>query len=361
MEPEHGLVPAARWARPAAARTGATTGPLAPILVVGVGGAGVNAVSRLLDLDLPGIRCVAVDTSAQTLRRADGATQLPLLEVTHGLGTGGAVHLGMAAVRASERALRSALAGSPVTLVVAGLAGGTGGGAGPEVAALARRAGSFTVGFGIRPFAFEVHLRQRAAARAALALEAACDLCVTLDNDRALAVTGRDVGLDVALRVADDLVRQAVQGLGGLLSGHGWIPVDLGHVRALMSEGGAAYLALGVGRGATPARSAMVAALSSPLADQQALADAHAVVVQVTGGPDLAVADTAEAVGLLQRRLPGQCELAVGAGCDQSLAGAAQVMVLAAGDEAARLPIPWPKAPGLQWAEAPGGLMREVV
>jgi cell division protein FtsZ len=308
-----------------------TPGGAPPLTVVGVGGAGVNAVSRLLDLALPGVRALAVDTSVQTLARVPTAARLPLVGVTRGLGTGGEPRLGAAAALAAERQLLPAFAEASVVLVVAGLAGGTGGGAGPEVARLCRQAGALTLGFGIRPFAFESRQRQRAARRAALGLARACDTSVLLDNEASLALAGGRLGLDVALRVADDLVRQAVHGLGGLLAGRGWIKVDLAHVRRLLADGGGACLSVGLGGGDAPAQAAMAAALASPLADMGALARARAVLVHITGGRDLAIADTAEAVASLRRRLPERTELVVGAGLEPALAGRAEVMIVAAG------------------------------
>lgn len=313
------------------------------VRVVGVGGAGVNAASRLLDLGLAGVRFVALDTSAQTVARAPQASQLVLTAVTRGLGTGGEPRLGAAAVLAEASAVRDAVGGAPAVLVVAGLAGGTGGGAGPEVARLARKHGSFTIGFGIRPFGFEAQSRQAAARRAEDALRSACDCTVILDNERALALAGPNLPLDVALRVADDGLRQAVQGLGALLTDSGWIRVDLAHVQGLLSGSVQPCLALGVARGPYPARAAMAAALASPFTDRAALARARAVLVQVTGGSDLAIRDTASAVEWLRQQIPSSCEVVVGAGWDPALAGAAQVLLLGATVPPARPLIPWPE------------------
>ncbi len=329
-----------------------------------MGGAGVNAASRLLDLGVPGARFVALDTSAQTLARAPQARQLALTAVTRGLGTGGDPRLGAAAVLAELPAVRAALGSAPAVLVVAGLAGGTGGGAGPEVARQARKLGCFTLGFGIRPFGFEAVGRRAAAGRAEAALRSACDSTVILDNDMALALTGGQVPLDVALRVADDVLRQAVQGLGGLLTGSGWIRVDLAHVEGLLAQA-EPCLALGVARGSRPAQAAMAAALASPFTDRAALARATAALVQVTGGPDLSIADTAAAVEWLRQRVPPGCEVVVGAACDPALAGAAQVMLLGAAPvPEVREPIPWPAeavaVSRLRRQPAPAAVWREV-
>ncbi len=314
------------------------------LMVAGVGGAGVNAVSRLIDVGLSDVHFLAADTSVQTLSRAPGATQLSLTAGTRGLGTGGDSRLGAAAALGAERELRSALAGHDLVFVVAGLAGGTGGGAGPEVARIAGSMGAVPVGFAIMPFAFEARCRARAAERTAAEFRDACDTTVVLENDRALAVAGSDVSLDVALRIADDALRQAVQGLSELVSNCGWINLDLATVRGLLAGGGEGCLALGVGRGAAPARAAMQAALASPLVDMGALRRAGTVLVQVSGGMDLSVSDTAAAVAVLKELVAAECELVVGSGLDPTLLGAAQVTVLGTGLHArsVRPPVQWP-------------------
>ncbi len=301
------------------------------VVVIGVGGAGVNTVTRLRDVGLPGARLTAVDASAQVLARAGGMPAVLLDAPRRAWGTGGDMALGAALARSARAALRGAVAGADLVYIVAGLAGGTGGGAAPEIARIARDAGAVTVGFGIQPFPFEARAHAEAAAMAWDALGAACDTTVCLENRRALCVAGDRVPLDVALRVADDVVRQAVHGIGAMLDRHGWIHVDWSTVRRVLAGGGNGCLALGLGRGDRPAATAMRAALASPLADMGALRHARAVLVQVCGGDDLAVADTAAALDDLQSRLAPDCALMAGVALDPSLAGAAQVTVLGTG------------------------------
>lgn len=328
-------------------------GGRAELAVVGVGGAGVNAVAHLRDVGLPGVRFVAADTSAPTLARAAGVAGIRLGRTPGGHGTGGDRGLGAAAARLAEPEVRAALGSADLAFIVAGLAGGTGGGAAPEVARAARRAGAVVVGFGIAPFGFEARRRAEAAEDALVDFREACDTTIVLDNRRAQALAGDRVTLDVALRLADDVVRQAVHGLGAMVSGQGWINVDLPMVRAALASGGDGCLALGLGRGADPALAAMRAALASPLADMAALARARSVLVEVTGGSDLALADAADAMDLLQGRLAPGCRVAAGAGYDPSLAGAAQVVILANGvGAAARDLIAWPGRRSDRWSEA---------
>ncbi len=300
------------------------------VLVVGVGGAGVNAVSRLQDVGLEGVRFVAVDTSRQTLRRAAGA-QTVQLTMTEGQGAGGNPVIGAAAARAEIKGLQDAIGHADLVFVVCGLSGGTGGGAGPEVARIAAAAGGVVVGFGFTPFAFEAPRRAALAQEARELLARFCAATVILDNERALAVAGSAVPADVALRVADDVLRQAVQGLTELVTRSGPIDADLATVREILARGGECCLALGVGRGLAAATKAMQAALTSPLADMAELERAPAVLVQVTGGPDLTVRDTAEAVEQLRLRLDEKAFLVVGTGCDDALESACQVTILGTG------------------------------
>jgi len=335
------------------------------VAVVGVGGAGVNAVSRLMDVGLGGVRFVAADTSVQTLARAAGARQVVLGDDAGGLGTGGDARLGAAAALGAGKALCAALAGADVVFVVAGLAGGTGGGAAPEVARLAGGLGAVTVGLGLWPFGFEAARRVASAARAARGLAAACDTTVRVENDRALAVAGGAVPLDVALRVADDVVRQAVVGLTALVAQTGWIRLDMAVVRGVLADAGDGCLALGLGRGEAPACAAVAAALGSPLADMRALARAETVLVQVTGGLDLGIADTAEAVAGLRARLGDRVELVVGVGLDPALVGVAQATLLGVGLAAQaapnRAPLAWPGPPAQAGRAAVEAPIREVV
>jgi cell division protein FtsZ len=272
------------------------------------------------------------------MSRVPEAAQVPLTAATEGLGTGGDARLGALAAHGAKRSLASAIGGCDLVFVVGGMAGGTGGGAAPELARHAREQGAVVVGFAIMPFGFEAGGRQQAAEQCLAALRDACDTCVLMENDRALGLTTADVTLDVALRVADDVLRQAVQGLGELLSGCGWINLDLATMKLLLSQGGEACIALGVGRGETPALTAVKSALASPLSDMTALRRASAVLIQVSGGPDLSVAETAAAIDRVRSMVGTAAELVVGTSLDPTLCGAAQVTILATGLRARAAP-----------------------
>lgn len=308
---------------------------------VGVGGAGVGAVLRLRDAAPEGLRFVALDTSAQVLQqaraRALSDASLPPLDTvllaagTAGLGTGGDTDLAAEAAREAAAAILRAVGAAEVVLLAGGLAGGTGGGATPPVARLLRDAGRVVIGFGIMPFGFESPRRQRRAEQALGQLRAACDTTLAMDNERLLSLSETPVTLDLALRVADDVIRQTAAGLVALAGCEGWLRLDLPTAGDLLVAGGDACLALGLGRGPQPAGRAMRAALASPLTDMRALSQARAVLVQVAGDDDLCLHDVADAVAILQALLPVTCQVTAGVALDPTLGKAAQVMLLGLG------------------------------
>ncbi len=296
--------------------------------VAGVGGAGVNSIARLLDVGQPGVRYLAIDSSAQTLERVPSALRIAIGVDGRHLGAGGDPQRGRAAALAHERLIAEALDHSDVVLVVAGMAGGTGGGAAPEVARLARLSGAATLSFGLMPFAWEGRRRQSLATEAAKRLEVMSDTFVPVVNDRTVALTGRLVPMDVALRVGDDSIRQAVQGVSELLGDRAWLPVDRAALHSLLTQGGRGCVAVGIGRGSAAGRRAVEAVLSSPLIEPAAWRQARAAIVRVSGGPELTVADVAEIVGRLRSALAPDCELVVGAGLDAALRRAVGLTVI---------------------------------
>ncbi len=344
------------------------------IIVIGVGGAGVNTVARLADTPVPGVGLLAVDTSAQTILRVgaldptarSGGSRAEIARTTHaqvsdvspiladrptgalssillargtrGLGAGGDASKAAEAARADTAAISEALRGAGIVFVVAGLAGGTGGGAAPIVAQLAREAGAVTLGFGILPFAFETKRRHAAASIARAALSNACHTTVDLDNERAVDLAGSALWLEAALRVADDAVRQAVAGLSALIGVGGWIDVDVARALEILRMQGEGCVALGSarvddGEGTSdrPALSALRMALDSPFGGMCRLSKARAAMLQVCGGPELAIADVADAADIVKRRLPVGSELFVGASSLPSLRGVARVTLLGTG------------------------------
>lgn len=313
----------------------------APVLVVvGVGGAGVNAVNHLAEIALPEVRYVAADASAQSLAAVEhhGARveRVLLAEGTRGLGTGGDAALGERAARGGAQALAARLGDAPLVAVVAGLGGGTGGGGAPVVAEIARLRGGLTVGFGILPFPFEPARVGATAARARGALAERCHALIALDNARLLAAHGRSAPIEVALRAADETVRQAVEGLVALAGARRgpaerrWLDCDLARVRGLL-RGGEARLGLGFAAGGEePVRRALREAMTA--ADGRA---AEGVLVHVTGGDDLAVADVERVAVEARGAWAPDGALDVGVTAFPGWRGVARVMVLALGLRAA--------------------------
>lgn len=325
------------------------------LVVVGIGGAGVNAVNHLAEVALPEVRYVAADTSAQALAATahHGAhvDRVLLHEGTRGLGTGGDAALGERAARAAADRLAARLEGVPMVAVVAGLGGGTGGGSAPIVAEIARLRGGLTVGFGILPFPFEPARTAATAVRARGALAERCHALIALDNARLLAAHGRTAPIEVALRAADETVRQAVEGLVALSGARRrpterrWLDCDLARVRHLL-RGGEARLGLGFAAGGeAPVRRALREAMSA--ADGGAAAG---VLVHVTGGDDLAVADVEQvAVAACGAWAPGGA-VDVGVTAFPGWRGVARVMVLALGLGTAAAVAPVDSAPSLRKA-----------
>lgn len=317
----------------------------AGILVLGVGGAGLNAAAHLADAALPGVRCAGVDASGQALAeaRARGLQTLLLSGPSRGLGCGGDATQGAKAACASEPELQALLAGAELVFVLAGLGGGTGGGAAPYAALLAREQGAAVVGLGFTPFGFEPRRRAEAAEASRVRLRRSCDALVAVPNDSAFLLGAASLPIDEALRVADELARQAVLGTSALLGRlpesrrRRWIDADLACLRRVL-RGGEALVSLGRGHDAgAPARAAMEAALASPLCDMRALRGAEAALVQVSGGPELAIADVEEAVELLRARLGAGADLLVGVDSRPGPSDRARVTLLAAGiDPSAR-------------------------
>lgn len=299
------------------------------MVVAGVGGAGVNAVLRLTDHETDRVRLVAVDSSAQALSRVRGVRQVLLTRGTGGWGTGGDVELGRQAARSARDEILSALDGADFVLVVGGLAGGTGGGAAPEVARQAREAGAAVIGFGIEPFGFEGGRAHEASRRALDDLTDACDACFPMDTARAVSVVGDRLPLDTGLRVADDVLRQALEGLHGLIHARGWIDVGALGVRSALEDCGQGCLSVGMGRGAEPALAAMRAALASPLVDMSLVGRARSALVHLAGDREMAVSDVAAAMELLRRELAPDCRMVVGCAPTPALVDTARVTIMA--------------------------------
>ncbi len=250
----------------------AETAPLKPmgqasIKVLGLGGGGSNAVNRMIQLGLSGVDFIAANTDKQALESSMAATRLQLgPRFTRGLGAGGDPKVGAAAAIESSRELAAALAGADMVFITAGMGGGTGTGSAPVAAEIAREVGAVVVSVVTMPFSFEMSKRAQNALEGVRQLQPHSHTLITVPNDRLLQVAPRDLSLEIAFRLADDVLRQGVQGIAELVTQPGMINVDFAHVRELMLKGGGAYMAIGLGQGPEKAGAAIHQAMHHPTA-----------------------------------------------------------------------------------------------
>jgi cell division protein FtsZ len=268
----------------------------ATIKVFGVGGAGCNAVNRMIDEGLAGVRFVALNTDSQALGLSRATRRLQLGETaTHGLGAGGDPAVGEKAARESEKLIESELEGCDMVFITAGMGGGTGTGAAPVVAELAKRAGILTVGVVTKPFLFEGPRRKRLADEGAARLQSQVDTLITVPNDRLLGVVDKRVSMQEAFAIADDVLRQGVQGISDIIVLPGVINVDFADVRSVMREAGVALMGFGKGIGEQRARIAAQNAATSPLLETS-IQGAKRLLVNITAGAEFSIGEAHEAM-----------------------------------------------------------------
>ena len=272
----------------------------AVIRVIGVGGAGCNAVDRMIEASVQGVQFIAANTDLQALNRAAAMEKLQLGPgVSGGLGAGGNPELGARAAEESRDALRQALDGADMVFITAGMGGGTGTGGAPIVAELSRELGALTVAVVTKPFAFERGRRQSIAEEGLDNLRTKVDTLVTVPNDRLLGVVQKKVTLMEAFRLADEVLREGVQGISDLITVPGMINLDFADVKAIMQDAGPALMGIGTGRGETRAVDAAQAAISSPLLDTT-IDGATRILFNVSGGSDLSLAEIEDAAQVIR-------------------------------------------------------------
>ncbi len=303
---------------------------VAVIRVVGVGGAGCNAVDRMIEAGLRGVEFVAVNTDRQALEASDADVRIPVgMELTRGLGTGGDPHLGEQAVKESEDHVRRALRGSDLVFIAAGEGGGTGTGAAPVVAKIARELGALTVAVVTRPFGFEGNKRTKAAIEGLERLQAAADTVIIIPNDRLMSVLERGTSMVEAFKVADDLLRQGVQGICDMITLPGLINLDFADVRTIIRGAGTALLGIGYAGGGNRATEAALAAIASPLLETP-IDGAKGILLGITGGPDLSLFEVSEAARVVADAADPDANIIFGATIDPDLQGQVWVTVVAA-------------------------------
>jgi cell division protein FtsZ len=304
---------------------------LAVIKVVGVGGGGTNAVNRMVDAGLAGVEFIAVNTDAQALMMTDADVKIQVgAQVTRGLGAGADPEIGFAAAQESRDELKEALKGADMVFVTAGEGGGTGTGGAPVVAELGQELGALTVGVVTRPFAFEGRKRADQAERGIDQLRDRVDTLITIENDRLLQVVERQTSVVEAFGMADDILRQGVQGITDLITEPGLVNLDFADVRTIMRDAGSALMGIGRASGENRAAEAARTAVSSPLLEAS-IEGATGILLNITGGPDIGLFEVNEAAEVVTGAADQNANVIFGAVIDDSLGGEVQVTVIATG------------------------------
>jgi cell division protein FtsZ len=305
---------------------------LAVIKVVGVGGGGANAVNRMVDAGLKGVEFVAANTDAQALAMCDADIKLAIgHELTKGLGAGGNPDTGQGAAAESRDEIKEALKGADMVFVTAGEGGGTGTGAAPVIADIAKHEiGALTVGVVTRPFDFEGTQRQRQAQDGIDRLREMVDTLVVIPNERLLSIVERRTSIMDAFRQADDVLRQGVQGITDLITIPGLINVDFADVRTIMQDAGSALMGIGQAGGESRSAEAAKAAISSPLLEES-VEGATGILLNITGGRDLGLFEVNEAAEIVTSAADSQANIIFGAVIDDDLSDEVRVTVIATG------------------------------
>ncbi len=304
-----------------------------PVLkVIGLGGGGSNAINRMIELGLSGVEFIAANTDAQALQRSLAPTKIQLgPQLTRGLGAGGDPRIGQAAAEESFQELEAALSGADMVFLAAGMGGGTGTGAIPVAARIAQSLGAVTIAAVSTPFSFEVGRRQKNALAGLAQLQSFSDTLITIPNDRLLKIAPRDLSLELAFRLADDVLRQSIQGITELITQPGLINVDFAHIRRMMRTGGGSLLSIGYGQGPNKAHDAIQQALHHPLLDSIPIENATGIIANFTGSSDLSFLEVAEALTALQRKASSRADIIPGIINDERMFGRVQIILIITG------------------------------
>jgi len=303
----------------------------ARIKVIGVGGAGCNAVNRMIKEGIQGIEFIAVNTDGQALLQSNASTRVRIgNKSTRGLGAGGIPETGRKAAEESAEELYAVLKGSDMVFVTAGMGGGTGTGAAPIISTIAKEANALTIGVVTRPFTFEGSKRMQVAETGINNLKKIADTLIVIPNDRLLQIVDKRASLQDAFRVADDVLRQGIQGISELITVPGLINLDFADVRTIMSEGGAALMAVGHASGEDRARKAAEMAISSDLLDIT-IDGAHGILFNVTGGENLTLFEVNQAAAIIKETAHPDVNLIFGAVIDPALSDEIHLTVIATG------------------------------
>jgi len=304
-----------------------------PVLkVIGLGGGGQNAVDRMIELGLSGIDFIAANTDAQVLKSSLAPTKIQLgPKRTRGLGAGGNPEVGEAAAEESYKELNAALAGADMVFLTAGMGGGTGTGSISIAARVAKSLGAVVIAVVSLPFSFEMGKRQQNAREGLAKLQPYTDTLISVPNDRLLQCAPRDLPLEMAFRMADDILRQGIQGISELITQPGLINVDFAHIRNLMKNGGGSLLAIGTGEGEDKALTALEHALHHPMIETIDLSSAGGIIANFTGGSGLTFSEITDALKYLQERTGNDVEIIPGVITDERMDDRVQVILVLTG------------------------------
>ncbi len=305
----------------------------ARIKVVGVGGSGCSAINRMINSRLKGVEFIAINTDAQALYFSEAPVKIQIgKELTNGLGAGSDPEIGKKAIEENKDEVYEVLKGADMVFVTCGEGGGTGTGASPMIASIAKELGALTVGVVTKPFSFEGLRRQKVAEMGIEELKDKVDTLIVIPNDRLLQVIDKKTSLVDAFSVVDDVLRQAVQGISDLITLHGMINVDFADVKAVMQNAGSALMGIGRASGDSRAIEAARAAIDSPLLEMS-MEGAKGILFNITGGPDLSMYEIDEAAKIITEAADPEANIIFGAVIDEAMQGEVKITVIAAGFE----------------------------
>lgn len=303
----------------------------AKIKVVGVGGGGNNAVNRMIKNQLTGVDFVALNTDAQALTHSDAETTLQIgAKLTKGLGAGSNPEIGKKAAEESQEEIAKILEGADMVFITAGMGGGTGTGAAPVVAEVARNQGALTVGVVTRPFSFEGRRRAQQAELGITELKEKVDTLITIPNDKLLQIVDKKTTMNEAFAIADDVLRQGVQGISDLISKPAMINLDFADVKTIMKDAGSAWMGIGFAKGENKAIDAAEAAVSSSLLETS-IKGAKGILLNITGGANMSLIDANETARYIYEIADDDALIVFGVGVDESLDDGLRVTVIATG------------------------------
>jgi cell division protein FtsZ len=308
----------------------------ASIKVIGVGGGGTNAVNRMIEAKIQGVEFIAINTDGQALNRSNADIRLRIGDkLTKGLGAGANPEIGEQAAVESKEELSGVLQGADMVFVTAGMGGGTGTGAAPLIAQMAKDLGALTVGVVTKPFLFEGKVRLSQADKGIVSLKESVDTLITIPNERLLQIVDKNTSILDAFRMADDVLRQAVQGISDLITINGLINVDFADVKTIMSQAGSALMGIGVAKGENRAVEAAKAAVQSPLLDT-AIEGSKGILLNITGSSNLSLYEINEAAAIVTEAADTDANIIFGAVIDEALGDEIRVTVIATGFEQRR-------------------------